>query len=152
MSRDLETAAAPLGPAAPIFHVVGEGLLPRVEVDGGDPLPEIHQGDGKMHRKGRFSGAALFVADHDDMRGKGSSRAHLHQHAIYSLRTPILRRSNLRFPAGTRSDYGDIRLPHRKPIVPSRRGGRAGGALAERADTVNELAAVTIPIADRCRQ
>ena len=40
-----------------------------VEVDGGDPLPVAHQGDGEMHPKGRFPGTALLVADHDDMRG-----------------------------------------------------------------------------------
>src|SRR5258708_7642436 len=110
-----------------------------------------------MHRQGRFTGTALFVADHDDMRENRTPRARLHQHAIYPLRTPTSRRSNLgrsnlrrsnsACPAGTRSDYGDMfGYVIADPIVPSRRGGHARGALAERVDAVNELAARSVPV------
>src|SRR5579883_59447 len=88
VGRHLEAAAATLGPVAPILHIMGEGLLPRVDVKGRDPLPKIHQGDAKVHRQGRFAGTALFVADHDDMRGHRSPRAHLHQHATYRYGRP----------------------------------------------------------------
>jgi hypothetical protein len=34
-----------------------------------------------VHRGGGLSRAALFVAEHDDVRGRGSSHIRLHQHA-----------------------------------------------------------------------
>ena len=80
MHRHLELDAGVPGPGAPILDVVGEALLPRVEIDGGDPLPDIHQGDGDVHGGGRFARAALLVAEHDDVRGRRPSRARLNQH------------------------------------------------------------------------
>ena len=60
---------ARLRPGPAVLDVVGEGLLPRVEIDGRDPLSDIHQRGRDMHRGGGFSRAALFVAEHDDVRG-----------------------------------------------------------------------------------
>ena len=37
-----------LGPGAAVLDVVGEAFLAGVEVDGGDALPDLHQGDGDV--------------------------------------------------------------------------------------------------------
>ena len=60
-------------PVAAVLDVMREGLLARVEIDGGDALPGLEQRDRDVHRGGRFARAALLVAEHDDMRGRGSS-------------------------------------------------------------------------------
>ena len=67
--RQLELDFPTGRPAAPVFDVMGEGLLPAVEIDGGDALTGLEQGDRNVHRRGRFSRAALLVAEHDDVRG-----------------------------------------------------------------------------------
>jgi len=41
---------------------VREAFLPQVEIDAGDPLPEIHQGNGDVHGERGLSGSALLVA------------------------------------------------------------------------------------------
>ena len=80
MHRHFELDAGARRPVAPVLDVMGEALLPRIEIDGRDPLPGIHQGDRDMHRGGRFARAAFLVAEHDDVRGRGPSRDRLHQH------------------------------------------------------------------------
>src|SRR4029079_10412956 len=64
MHRHLELDSGMPGPAAPVLDVMGEALLARVEIDGRDPLPDIQQGYGDMHRGGRFARAAFLVAKH----------------------------------------------------------------------------------------
>jgi hypothetical protein len=59
---------------------MGEALLPRVEVDGRHPLPDIQQGDGDVHGTGRLARAALLVTENDHMRGRGLTRTRLDQH------------------------------------------------------------------------
>ena len=71
--RQFELEARVLGPGAAVLDVMGEAFLPRVEIDGGDALAGLQQRDRDMHRGGRFAGAALLVAEHDDMAECGSS-------------------------------------------------------------------------------
>jgi len=85
MHRDCQAEARALGPGAPVVDVVREALLPGVEIDRRHPLADIHQRDGNVHRGGRFPRAALFIAKHDDVRGRGSPSS-LHQHSATSLR------------------------------------------------------------------
>ena len=68
MRRQFELDAGALGPGAAIFDVMREALLARVEVDGGDALPGLEQGDGNMQSRRGFSRAAFLVTEHDDMR------------------------------------------------------------------------------------
>ena len=84
MLRRGKRAAGVLGPDAPVLDVLGEALLPQIEIDGGDPLPEIHQGDGDMHGERRLSCTALLIAEHYDMRGFPPHPARLHQHHLTS--------------------------------------------------------------------
>jgi hypothetical protein len=72
MHRHLQVDAGAPGPGPAVLDVVGEALLPGVEVDGRHPLPDGQQGNGYMHRGGRLAGAALLVTEHDDMRGRRS--------------------------------------------------------------------------------
>ena len=74
---------------------MGEAALARVQVDGRDPLPDIHQGDVHVHRGGRFARAALLVAEHDDVRERGLSRARLNRHDATSGRIAIRGRREL---------------------------------------------------------
>jgi hypothetical protein len=69
VGRDFQIEARALDPIAPKLDVTGEALLARVEIDGGDALPDIHQGDRDMHRQGRFAGSPFFIAEHDHVRG-----------------------------------------------------------------------------------
>ena len=74
-------------PIAPIVHIVGEAALAGVEVDGGNALAGLKQGDGDMHRRGRFSRSAFFVAKDDDMRRERLANIRLHQHGTQPLRS-----------------------------------------------------------------
>jgi hypothetical protein len=49
MVGQYELAAGTLGPGAPVFDVAGKTLLSQVEIDRGDALPEIQEGDGDVH-------------------------------------------------------------------------------------------------------
>jgi hypothetical protein len=66
---------------------VGEAALAGVEVDGGNALAGLKQGDGDMHRRGRFSRSAFFVAKDDDMRRERLANIRLHQHGTQPLRS-----------------------------------------------------------------
>jgi hypothetical protein len=77
---DFQRQAGPFGPGPPVLHVVGEALLPAVEVDRGDALAGLQQSDHDMHARGRLARSPLFVAEHDDVRGPGVSDRRLEQH------------------------------------------------------------------------
>ena len=66
--------------ALPVGDVAGETLLAAVEIDGGDALAGLHQGNSDMQGGGGFSRTALLVAQHDDMRRAGLPLTSLHQH------------------------------------------------------------------------
>jgi len=57
-----------------------EALLARVEIDGGDTLAGLEQGDRDVQGRGGFSGAALFVAEHHDVRRLRALSDRLDQH------------------------------------------------------------------------
>jgi hypothetical protein len=78
--RELEIKAGAARPGAAIIDVTGKTLLPAVEIDGGDPLAGLHQGDGNVQRHGGFARSTLLVAQHHDVRRAGLSLASLHQH------------------------------------------------------------------------
>jgi hypothetical protein len=46
---------------------MGEALLPGIEVDGRDALAGPHQGNGDMDGKRRFTRAALFIANNNNV-------------------------------------------------------------------------------------
>ena len=66
--------------ALPVVDVTGETLLAAVEIDRGNALAGLHQGDRDMQSGGRFTRTALLVAQHDDVRRTGLSLTSLHQH------------------------------------------------------------------------
>src|SRR5262249_9805540 len=102
MHRHLELDAGALGPAAPVLDVVGKALLPRVEIDGRYPLPDIHQRDGNLHRGGRLARTALLIAEYDDVRGGRLARARL-DHAATLMPGPSL------VPAGGDANGGIVK-------------------------------------------
>ena len=80
MHRDFEIEAGAARPGAPVVDVTGETLLAAIEIDGGDALAGLHQGDGNMQGGGGFTRTALLVAQHNDVRRAGLSLTSLHQH------------------------------------------------------------------------
>jgi hypothetical protein len=78
--RDFEVETGAAGPRAPVGDVAGKALLAAVEIDGGDALSGLHQGNGNMQRGGGFSRPALLVAQHDDMRRTELTLTRLKQH------------------------------------------------------------------------
>ena len=50
-----EVAADMTRPGAPVLDVMGEAFLPGIEIDGGDRLARLDQGDRDMHGDGGFS-------------------------------------------------------------------------------------------------
>jgi hypothetical protein len=78
MHWNFELEAAASRPVAAIFDVMGEALLPRIEVYGGDALAGLQQRDGDMHGRGRLAGAAFLVTKNDDVRRKRSAYIRLH--------------------------------------------------------------------------
>ena len=67
MDRKFERKTGAACPDAAIADVTGETLLPAIEIDGGDALTGLHQGNRNVQRGGRFSRTALLVAQHDDV-------------------------------------------------------------------------------------
>jgi hypothetical protein len=65
---------------APVVDIVGEALLPAVQVDGGDALACLHQGHSDMQGGGRFARTALLIAEHNDVRRARLPLGRLHQH------------------------------------------------------------------------
>ena len=80
MHRDFEVETGAARPGAAVVDVAGKALLAAIEIDGGDALAGLHQGDGDMQRGGGFARPALLVAQHDHMRRAGLSLTSLHQH------------------------------------------------------------------------
>ena len=78
--RDLEIEAGAARPRASVADVAGEALLAAIEIDGGDALAGLHQGNGDVQGGGGFSRSALLVAQHNDMRRTRLSLTGLHQH------------------------------------------------------------------------
>ena len=68
MHRNFEIEAGAARPGAAVVDVTGKALLPAIEIDGGDALAGLHQGDGDVQGGGGFSRTALLVAQHDHMR------------------------------------------------------------------------------------
>ena len=75
----------PLGPGTPVIDVTGEALLPQVEVDRGDALPEIQQRDRDVHGESGLSRAPFLIAEHNDMRRGRPPATRLHQHDLPSF-------------------------------------------------------------------
>ena len=50
-----------------LLNVTGKALLAAIEIDGGDPLARLHQGNGDVQGYGGFARPALFVTQHNDM-------------------------------------------------------------------------------------
>jgi hypothetical protein len=69
MHRHFKIDARAFGPGAAIVEVMREALLPRVEIDRSDALTGFHQRNGDVQCGCGFSGAALFVAKNDNVRG-----------------------------------------------------------------------------------
>ena len=80
MDRDLEIDTGTARPGAAVADVAGEALLAAIEIDGGDALASLHQGDGNMQGGSGFTRTALLVAQHDNVRRAGLPLTGLHQH------------------------------------------------------------------------
>ena len=80
MHGDFEVETGAACPRAPIGDVAGKTLLAAVEIDGGDTLSGLQQGNSDMQGGGGFSGTALLVAEHDDMRRTELTLTRLKQH------------------------------------------------------------------------
>ena len=65
-----------------VFEEARHRLLARVEIDAGDLVAGLEQGDGEMDRDRRFAGAALLVADDDDMRAAQFRRVVVEVHGV----------------------------------------------------------------------
>jgi len=59
-------------------------LLAAIEVNGGDALAGLQQGNGDMQGRGGFARAAFFVAQHNDMSRARLTLTSLEQHAFDS--------------------------------------------------------------------
>jgi hypothetical protein len=68
MVGDLEIASDLPGPGASVLDKMGEALLPRIEVNGGDALSRLDQRYRNMHCDRRFARSAFFIR-HDDNTG-----------------------------------------------------------------------------------
>jgi hypothetical protein len=79
MRRKGEITAGTLGPSFPVLGVMRQGLLPQIEIDGGNALAEIHQRNCDMHGNRGLSRAPLLVSQHHDVRRRRLP-ACLHQH------------------------------------------------------------------------
>jgi hypothetical protein len=80
MHGDFEVETGAARPRAPVGDVAGKTLLAAVEIDRGDTLSGLHQGNSDMQGGGGFSRPALLVAEHDDMRRTELTLTRLNQH------------------------------------------------------------------------
>jgi hypothetical protein len=60
-------------------------LLAAIEVDGGDALSRLHQGNSDMQGGGGFTRTTLLVSKHNDMGGARLPLTSLHQHVSTPL-------------------------------------------------------------------
>ncbi|MGY3420593.1 hypothetical protein ACVWZW_001068 [Bradyrhizobium sp. F1.13.4] len=80
MQRQFEVELGAARPGGSVVDVVSKALLTAVEVDGGDALAGFQKRDCNVQGGGRLAGAALLVAEHDNMRRAGLALASLHKH------------------------------------------------------------------------
>ena len=78
--RHFEVEPGAARPGGAVVDVAGEALLAAVEVDGGDALAGLQQGNGDVQGGGGLARPALLVAQHDHMGRAGLSLTSLHQH------------------------------------------------------------------------
>src|SRR3954447_16597279 len=55
MLRDIELAPNAPAPRLPVFDVMGQASLPGIEIDRGDGLARLHEGDSNVHGDGGFA-------------------------------------------------------------------------------------------------
>ena len=55
MHRQFEIDAGAARPGTAVVDVMGKAQLPAIEIDGGDALAGLHQGNCDMQRSGRFA-------------------------------------------------------------------------------------------------
>src|SRR3954470_10888221 len=84
MGWDFEVELRALAPRAAVLDIVGQALLPRVEIDGGDALAGFHQGNRDVDGERRFTRAAFFIADHDHVSRLVRILIRLDQHERHS--------------------------------------------------------------------
>src|ERR1700722_15444933 len=63
MIWNFEVARDVFGPSASVLDIMRETSLPRVEVDGGNALARLHQGNRDMHCAGGLARPPFFVCD-----------------------------------------------------------------------------------------
>ena len=80
MHRHFERQTGAARPCVAVADVTGEALLAAVEIDGGDALAGLHQGDSDVQGGGGLTRTALLVAQHDHMGRAGRTLTSLHQH------------------------------------------------------------------------
>ena len=73
MLRQLQAQSLAPGEIAPVLDIAGERALVAVEIDARHGIAPAQQGDDQMHRRGRFAGPALLVAEHDDRAGAAAA-------------------------------------------------------------------------------
>src|SRR3974377_2294796 len=69
MVGNSEVAANMLCPGTSVLDVIGEGLLPRIEIDSGNALPRFNKGNSNVNGDRRFAGSAFFIAHKDHLSG-----------------------------------------------------------------------------------
>src|SRR5262249_14993617 len=74
VDRQFEIEVRVARPGAAVLDVVGEALLARIKVDGGDALAGLHQRHRDVHGGGRLSRSALLVTENDHVRGNRPGR------------------------------------------------------------------------------
>src|SRR6516165_1590686 len=86
MHRDFQLHPGARSPPAAVVYIVGKTLLTRIEIDRGDPLASLQQGDGDVHSSGRLAGTTFFVPEDNNMRRERTAELRLHQHRTQPLR------------------------------------------------------------------
>ena len=56
-----------------VFEIARYGTLTRIEIEHRGPEPRVRQRDRDMHRRRRFSGPALFIAQNNDVHPTGGN-------------------------------------------------------------------------------
>jgi hypothetical protein len=98
MHREFQIEAGAPRPGASIVDVTGKTLLAAIEIDGGDALARLHQGNRDVQGSGGFTRTALLVAEHDHMRRARLTLTSLHQHFsipadIFKLRATAVKQN-----------------------------------------------------------
>ena len=65
MLRHVEIASHMPRPGAPVLDQAGKASLPGIEIDRGDRLARLDQGNRNMHRNGGLARATLFIANNN---------------------------------------------------------------------------------------